>query len=79
VYATFHCDVSTVDEAHREKLNLELYRKRKAAIGDRTATADVDTTDDEDLIGYEPTEPYYPAASSERQKWWLDKGPLYSL
>jgi hypothetical protein len=74
VYASFYCDISTVDEVHREKLNLELYRKRKAAIGDRTATADIDTSEEEDLIGYEPTNSDYPPASSDRQKWWLDKG-----
>jgi hypothetical protein len=74
VYATFQCEVSVVDERYREKLNLELYQQRKSAIGDRTASANVEDGEDEDLIGYEPVKSGWPPASSDRQRWWLENG-----
>ncbi|TLD39059.1 hypothetical protein E2P81_ATG00046 [Venturia nashicola] len=70
VYATFQCDVSMVDEAYRDRLNLELYRKRKALVGDRTASANVEPSDEEDLLGFESV----PAAKSDPTRWWLNNG-----
>lgn len=35
---------------------------------------DEDSEEDEDLIGYDAIEPGLPAASSDRQKWWLANG-----
>ncbi|KAH7326496.1 SacI homology domain-containing protein [Stachybotrys elegans] len=72
VYAAFECKVNMVDEARRDAISRELYLRRKADVGDSAHVADADETDDEDLIGYDAIEPGLPAASSDRQKWWLD-------
>ncbi|CAK7223408.1 Inositol-1,4,5-trisphosphate 5-phosphatase 1 [Sporothrix curviconia] len=76
VYAHFNCTVSIVDEAKRDKISRELYERRKGEVGDVTANTTVEDTDDEDLIGYDAIEPGLPAASSDRQKWWLDNGRM---
>ncbi|CAK7243531.1 MAG: Inositol-1,4,5-trisphosphate 5-phosphatase 1 [Sporothrix thermara] len=76
VYAHFLCTVSIVDEAKRDRISRELYERRKAEVGDVTANTTVEDTDDEDLIGYDAIEPGLPAASSDRQKWWLDNGRM---
>lgn len=72
MHAAFECKVSIVDEARRESISQELYRRRKADVGDATAHMGTGDSDDEDLIGYESVEPGLPPASSDRQKWWLD-------
>ncbi|CAK7237295.1 Inositol-1,4,5-trisphosphate 5-phosphatase 1 [Sporothrix bragantina] len=76
VYAHFNCTVNIVDEAKRDKISRELYERRKGDVGDVTANTTVEDTDDEDLIGYDAIEPGLPAASSDRQKWWLDNGRM---
>lgn len=53
-------------------ISQDLYRRRKAEVGDSLHVADGDESDDEDLIGYDAIEPGLPPASSDRQKWWLD-------
>lgn len=73
VYATFECRVIIVDEARRDAIGKDLYRKRKADVQDSGShVGDFDETEDEDLIGYDAIEPGLPPASSDRQKWWLD-------
>lgn len=73
VYAAFECRVVLVDEARREAISKDLYRKRKADVQDSGShVGDFDDTEDEDLIGYDAIEPGLPPASSDRQKWWLD-------
>jgi len=74
IYATFLCDVSIVDEKHKDELSTQLYSQRKAAVGKLTAGANVEDTEDEDLIGYDSIEPGLPPASSDKRKWWLDNG-----
>lgn len=74
VYATFQCLVSKVDEKKKEQLSQELYRQRRAVVGDTRATGTLEDTDDEDLLGYDSIEPGLPPASSDRRKWWLDNG-----
>lgn len=75
VYATFQCTVNIVDEATRERISQELYKHRKSEVGDITAASlSSEDTEDEDLIGYDAIEPGLPAASSDRQKWWLGNG-----
>jgi hypothetical protein len=74
VYANFYCDVNLVDEKHREALNQQLYRKRQAVLAGQPVGAGVETSDEDDLTEYEPTEGHWPPASSDRQKWWLDRG-----
>lgn len=72
MYAAFECLVSIVDEPKRECISQDLYRRRKAEVGDSLHGIDGDETEDEDLIGYDAIEPGLPPASSDRQKWWLD-------
>ncbi|KAF2090828.1 hypothetical protein K490DRAFT_62155 [Saccharata proteae CBS 121410] len=74
VYATFLCIISMIDEKRKEALSKEIYQRRKAMVGDSTATGQAEDSDDEDLIGYEAIEPTLPPASSDRRKWWLDNG-----
>jgi len=68
------CIISIIDEKKREKLSSEIYRKRRAFVGDNTANTALEDTDDEELIGYDAIEPGLPPASSDRRKWWLDHG-----
>lgn len=79
VYATFQCLISKIDEGKKEQLSQELYRQRRAVVGDSHAAGEMDDTDDEDLIGYDSIEPGLPPASSDRRKWWLDNGIALSL
>jgi hypothetical protein len=81
VYATFQCLISKVDDKKKEQLSQELYRQRRAVVGDTHAAGTGDDTDldDEDLIGYDSIEPGLPPASSDRRKWWLDNGIPHSL
>lgn len=74
VYATFLCEVSLVDEKHRDDLSTQLYRQRKSAIDSFITSGKVEETEDEDLNGYESIEPGLPPASSDKRKWWLDNG-----
>lgn len=74
VYATFLCEVSIVDEKHKDELSAQLYKSRKSSVGKLTASANVEETEDEDLIGYDSIEPGLPPASSDKRKWWLDNG-----
>lgn len=76
VYATFECTAHIVNEPLRDKISREVYVRRKAEVGEGTANANTEETDDEDLIGYDAIEPGLPPASSDRQKWWLDNGKL---
>lgn len=75
VYGTFDCTVSIVNEKRREAISSELYERRKADLGGGDAggsvIGDLDS-EEEDLIGFDALEPGLPAASSDRQKWWLD-------
>ena len=74
VYATFHCTVNHINEGDKQKLSEEIYSKRRLDVGDKTANSRYDDPDDDDLIGYDPIAPELPPASSDRRKWWLDKG-----
>jgi endonuclease/exonuclease/phosphatase family metal-dependent hydrolase len=74
VYATFQCTVSIVDEEIKEELTREIYEKKRSEIGHPTINDGSDSSEDEDLIGYDSIEPSLPPASSDRRKWWLDNG-----
>jgi hypothetical protein len=76
VYATFECTASIVNEPLRDKISREVYVRRKAEVGEGTANATTEETDDEDLMGYDAIEPGLPPASSDRQKWWLENGKM---
>ncbi|KAM3562283.1 hypothetical protein MY1884_001881 [Beauveria asiatica] len=72
VYGTFECTVSIVNERRREAISAELYERRRAELGDTGGSVLELDTEEEELIGFDPVEPGLPAASSDRQKWWLD-------
>lgn len=76
VYATFECTANIVNEPLRDKISREIYMRRKAEVGEGTANANTEETDDEDLMGYDAIEPGLPPASSDRQKWWLESGKM---
>lgn len=67
-----------VDEARREAISQDLYRRRTADVGysGGSHVGDFDEAEDEDLIGYDAIEPGLPPASSDQQKWWLDNHQL---
>lgn len=64
-----------MNEKLRDKISREIYERRKAEVGRDTPNL-LDDWEDEDLIGYEAIEPGLPAASSDRQKWWLEGGKM---
>lgn len=66
--------ISAIDEDLKGSMSLEIYAKRKAEVGDLTASARNGENEDEDLIGYDSIAPELPPASSDRRKWWLDNG-----
>ncbi|KAB5580730.1 SacI homology domain-containing protein [Coniochaeta sp. 2T2.1] len=76
VYAMFECTANIVNEPLRDKISREIYVRRKAEVGEGTANATTEETDDEDLMGYDAIEPGLPPASSDRQKWWLENGKM---
>ncbi|RYP49632.1 hypothetical protein DL768_004674 [Monosporascus sp. mg162] len=76
LYENDQCTVNIVDEALREKVSRELYARRKADVGHPTGNLISEDSDEEDLIGYDPVEPGLPAASSDRQRWWLENGKM---
>lgn len=78
VYAMFQCQVRVVDEASKEQISRELYERRRSEVGNTTASAQAGDSDDEDINGYESIGPGLPPASSDRRKWWLDKGVVVS-
>ncbi|KAK3677524.1 Inositol-1,4,5-trisphosphate 5-phosphatase 1 [Recurvomyces mirabilis] len=73
VYGYFQCTINVSDRNTKDKISAELYAKRRADIGNRSATQG-DESDVESLIGYESIEPGLPPASSDKRKWWLDNG-----
>lgn len=74
VFATFQCTITAVDENIKNKIIDQLYNKRRAVVGDDTASTRAADTDEEDLMGYESVQPGFPPASSDKHKWWLDGG-----
>ncbi|KAL8936897.1 MAG: hypothetical protein Q9211_003960 [Gyalolechia sp. 1 TL-2023] len=69
VYATFECTINNIDESRKEDLSRVLYEKRKQDIAGSTADRG---KSDEDLVN--PIAAGLPPASSDRRKWWLDRG-----
>ncbi|KAI5287428.1 inositol polyphosphate 5-phosphatase [Ascosphaera aggregata] len=70
VYATFECTISVVDEQAKEEIRKEAIHRQKNSHTDIKAEED----DSEDLLDYDPIAPDLPPASSNRQRWWLDRG-----
>lgn len=73
VWGLFQCQINVVDQARKDEISSELYTKRRAVVGDHTASKGAES-DDESLYGYDSVEPGLPPASSDRRKWWLDNG-----
>ena len=87
VYATFAVDVTVIDAAKRDLLAEQLYRSRRAAVGQTSSQtaptqnagrvlvrAQTTPADNDDLINLDAPLPGLPTASSEKKKWWLDGG-----
>ncbi|EGD85428.1 hypothetical protein H112_06330 [Trichophyton rubrum D6] len=73
VYATFECEISTVDEKRKEEISSRLYEKLKQQPATTTSTLLSDGEEDENEPMY-PINPGLPPPSSEKRKWWLDHG-----
>lgn len=68
VYATFAANVTIIDEKIREKLNRELYEKRKAELGNTDDISNLIDMEDETLTHG------LPPPSSDSNKWWIQNG-----
>ncbi len=77
VYATFQCQVLVMDETLKEQVSRELYERRRSEVGNTRASGEVGGSDDDEINGYESIAPGLPPASTDRRKWWLDKGVLF--
>lgn len=69
VYATFECTISNIDERRKEDLSQALYEKRKHDI----ASSTVGRGKPDDKLS-NPIAIGLPPASSDRSKWWLERG-----
>lgn len=74
VWGLFQCQINVIDEVAKNKINEDLYAKRRAIVAGQSAPDKDFETDEESLLGYESIEPGLPPASSDRRKWWLDNG-----
>ncbi|KAM0721709.1 hypothetical protein Q7P37_002634 [Cladosporium fusiforme] len=74
VWGLFQCQINVVDQVTKDKINADLYAKRRAVVEGQSAPENDFETDEESLLGYESIEPGLPPASSDRRKWWLDNG-----
>lgn len=76
VYANFECIITTVDNALKGRLSIEIYAKRRAELGmdsNGEITSEQTSEDEAELTGYRSIAPgELPPASSKRRKWWLD-------
>ena len=78
MYATFQCTISVIDEPAKERLSRNLYAERSHDVGNSRANSKVEDTDDEDVVGYDSIAPGLPPASSDRNKWWLENGSIFT-
>ncbi|PLB54305.1 DNase I-like protein [Aspergillus steynii IBT 23096] len=75
VWATFLCEISTVDETAKSELRRSLYYQKRSNSGDLVAcSGETFGLSDEELTRFDPIMPGLPPASSDHQKWWLDHG-----
>ena len=76
VYSTFELGVRVIDERKKDELTKKLYRRRAKEVKPRAEDAsgsDVEESSDiEELLGYQSIQEGLPPASSDRRKWWLD-------
>lgn len=84
VYATFQCTVTYIDEAVKDKLNRQIYFKRRAEVGGINEKISLDVKgskeeEEEDLLIVDEEQgliPDLPPPSTDSKKWWLDNGNL---
>ena len=75
VYALFHCTVKVEDEKRKELLGRGIYNRRRSSISSSFVNVGhADGEDDDIEIVEEPVTPGLPAASTDKQKWWLNDG-----
>lgn len=85
VYATYRCTVAVVDEKIKKDIADGLYaRRRGGQVGATTVTTDLlsETADNQEdvsedsssMIEHDYVDAGLPAASSDKQKWWLEGG-----
>lgn len=74
VWGLFNCQINVIDQATKDRINEDLYAKRRATLEAHPASTRDFETDEESLLGYESIEPGLPPASSDKRKWWLDNG-----
>lgn len=75
VWATFLCEISTVDEGAKSELRRTLYYQKRVDQSDvAAAPGERFSLSDEELTRVDPIMPGLPPASSDHQKWWLDHG-----
>ncbi|KAL8852415.1 MAG: hypothetical protein Q9221_002721 [Calogaya cf. arnoldii] len=72
VYATFKCTVQSIDEQRKEELSRSLYERRKPDVAHAKSNGNEKTH--EDNAGYLSIAAGLSPASSDRRKWWLDRG-----
>ncbi|ETN38944.1 uncharacterized protein HMPREF1541_06986 [Cyphellophora europaea CBS 101466] len=74
VFATFEIGVRVIDETKKDALTHKLYMKRAREVKAAMHAEDYedDSSDIDDVVGYEAIQEGLPPASSDRRKWWLD-------
>jgi len=76
VYAIFETGIRVVDQAKKDALIQNLYRKRAQEVKSKTTEdvgdEDSDSEEMDELMGYQSIQEGLPPASSDRRKWWLD-------
>ncbi|KAH8432548.1 Inositol-1,4,5-trisphosphate 5-phosphatase 1, variant 4 [Aspergillus melleus] len=76
VWATFLCEISTIDENAKSKLRHTLYHQKRSNHGD--IVGESLRLDDEELTTFDSATPGLPPASSDHQKWWLSHGKSFA-
>ncbi|KAF7713340.1 Uncharacterized protein PECH_001493 [Penicillium ucsense] len=72
VFAKFDCKIDVVDLNRKDNLRRELYKERQRDT--LPLSVDLLDFDEEDNYTQGPIAPGLPPASSDRSRWWLDKG-----
>ncbi|KAK1140622.1 Inositol-1,4,5-trisphosphate 5-phosphatase 1, partial [Aspergillus melleus] len=72
VWATFLCEISTINEYAKSELRHTLYHQKRSNHGD--IVRERVRLDDEELTTFDSATPGLPPASSDHQKWWLNHG-----
>ncbi|CRG89862.1 Polyphosphatidylinositol phosphatase INP52 [Talaromyces islandicus] len=74
VFALFDCSISIVNEGQKDRLNRLLYDQRRTELRDAASQNLLLDSDDDEAADYTSPASGLPPASSDRHKWWLDRG-----